>query len=184
MTLPNGILVEGRPYEIRTDFRVGLQTYLLSKSEHLDMETFAKLWFPREIPNNLQEALGGILRFYLRRETLEPAQNSGPAAYDFLQDRDAIWSGFQSEYGIDLTDSSKKIHWWRFMALLEGLIAPDLGQLSYLRTADLSDLEPQARRTFLQLRRKFAIKTQKETYKAHIQRLDEIIARGKEEING
>ena len=58
MTLPNGILVEGRPYEIRTDFRVGLQTYLLSKSEHLDMETLAKLWFPREIPNNLQEALG------------------------------------------------------------------------------------------------------------------------------
>ena len=52
MTLPNGILVEGRPYEIRTDFRVGLQTYLLSKSEHLDMETLAKLWFPREIPNN------------------------------------------------------------------------------------------------------------------------------------
>ena len=53
MTLPNGILVEGRPYEIRTDFRVGLQTYLLSKSEHLDMETLVKLWFPREIPNNL-----------------------------------------------------------------------------------------------------------------------------------
>ena len=63
MTLPNGILVEGRPYEIRTDFRVGLQTYLLSKSEHLDMETLAKLWFPREIPNNLQDALKGILHF-------------------------------------------------------------------------------------------------------------------------
>ena len=63
---------------------MGLQTYLLSKSEHLDMETLAKLWFPREIPNNLQDALKGILRFYLRRN-LEPAQNSGPAAYDFLR---------------------------------------------------------------------------------------------------
>lgn len=184
MTLPNGIVVEHRPYEISTDFRVGLQTYLLSKSEHLDMEILAELWFPREIPNNLQDALKGILRFYLRTETPNSTPNSGPAAYDFLQDRDAIWSGFQSKYGIDLTDFSINMHWWRFMALLEGLIAPDLGQLSYLRTADLSDLEPQVRRKFLQLRRKYAIKTQKETYKAHIQRLDDIIARGKEEKNG
>ena len=123
----------------------------------------------------------GILRFYLRRETLPDQDASGPAAYDFSQDRDAILSGFQEKYGIDLTDSAQKIHWWRFMALLEGLIAPSLSQKAYIRTAKLEGMEPSQRQQILSLRRQFAISAPRETLQQHLSHLDEIIARGKED---
>ncbi len=184
MTLPNGVLVDRRPYPITTDFRAGLTMFSWAKSEQFTVENLINLWFPQEIPNNLEEALAAILRFYLRTETPETAPSSAPAAYDFLQDWDVILSGFQEKYGIDLTNPALNLHWWRFMALLEGLISPDLGQRAYLRTADLSEFDPQIRRKILQMRRKFAVNQPKETYQQHLDRLDEIIARGKEAPHG
>ena len=155
--------------------------YFLAKSKQLSHETLLDLWFPNEKPNNLDLALDGILRFYLRRETLPAQESSGPAAYDFAQDRDAILAGFQEKYGIDLTDSAQKIHWWRFMALLEGLMAPSLSQKAYIRTARLEGMEPSQRQQILSLRRQFAISAPRETLQQHLSRLDEIIAQGKED---
>lgn len=155
--------------------------YFMAKSKHLSPETLVNLWFPEEKPNNLVLAMEGILRFYLRRETLPDQDASGPAAYDFSQDRDVILAGFQEKYGIDLTDSAQKIHWWRFMALLEGLIAPSLSQKAYIRTAKLEGMEPSQRQQILSLRRQFAISAPRETLQQHLSHLDEIIARGKED---
>lgn len=157
--------------------------YFLAKSKQLSTETVINLWFPCEKPNNPEEALDGILRFYLRREDLPNCDSHGPAAYDFLQDRDGILSGFQEKYAMDLTDPSLNLHWWRFMALLEGLIAPTLAQKAYIRTASLGGMEPEARRKLLNLRREFAISREKETLEEHLHRLDEIIARGKEDTH-
>ena len=155
--------------------------YFLAKSKHFTPEILLNLWFLNEKPNNLDLALDGILRFYLRREDLPDHDASGPAAYDFAQDRDAILAGFQEKYGIDLTDSAQEIHWWRFMALLEGLIAPSLSQKAYIRTAKLEGMEPPQRQQILSLRRQFAISAPRETLQQHLSHLDEIIARGKED---
>lgn len=155
--------------------------YSLAKSKYFTHEILMDLWFPDKKPNNMDHALEGILRFYLRREELPKEDPSGPAAYDFAQDRDGILAGFQEKYGIDLTDSAQKIHWWRFMALLEGLIAPSLSQKAYIRTAKLEGMEPPQRQQILSLRRQFAISAPRETLQQHLSHLDEIIARGKED---
>ncbi len=155
--------------------------YFMAKSKHFSPETLMNLWFPDEKPNHSELALEGILRFYLRRETLPEQETAGPAAYEFAADRDAILAGFQEKYGIDLTDSGQEIHWWRFMALLEGLMAPSLSQKAYIRTAKLEGMEPSQRQEILSLRRQFAISSPRETLQQHLSHLDEIIARGKEE---
>ncbi len=155
--------------------------YFMAKSKHFSPEALLNLWFPGEKPDNSEQALEGVLRFYLRRESLPEQEISGPAAYDFAQDRDAILAGFQEKYGIDLTDASQEIHWWRFMALLEGLIAPSLSQKAYIRTVKLEGMEPSQRQQILSLRRQFAVSAPRETLQQHLSHLDEIIARGKEE---
>ena len=149
--------------------------YAMARNGSLTAEALCNLWFPGPVPTEGEAALQGILRFYLRTETLPSAPSSAPAAYDFCQDRDVILSGFQENYGLDLTDPQLSLHWWRFMALLEGLLAPDLAQRAYVRTAKLE---------LRQLRRKFALSGEKETVRQHLDRLDEIIARGKEASSG
>lgn len=158
--------------------------YAMARAGRLTTEHLISLWFPAAVPGDGEAAAAGILRFYLRSETLPKAPPQGPAAYDFFQDRDVILSGFQEKYGLDLTDPQLSLHWWRFMALLEGLLTPDLGQRAELRTAKPEGLPPELRREFRQLRRKFEISGEKETVSEHLQRLDEIIARGKEASSG
>jgi hypothetical protein len=36
-------------------------------------------------------------------------------------DQRRLVADFQREYGLDLTDAACDMHWWRFMALFEGL---------------------------------------------------------------
>ena len=42
-------------------------------------------------------------------------------AFDFVQDADLIYAGFMQAYGIDLIDQQGKLHWLKFLALLQGL---------------------------------------------------------------
>lgn len=158
--------------------------FAMARNGSLTAESLENLWFPGPVPTEGEAALQGILRFYLRTEALPSAPSSAPAAYDFYQDRDVILSGFQEKYGLDLTDPQLSLHWWRFMALLEGLLAPDLAQRAYVRTAKLEGLSPEAQRELRQLRRRFDLSGEKETVRQHLDRLDEIIARGKEASSG
>ncbi len=46
----------------------------------------------------------------------------GPPSFDYYQDATLIYSAFQQSYGLSLTDITG-LHWWAFLALLEGLPA-------------------------------------------------------------
>lgn len=170
-------MLRGRCWPIQTDFRVGLILWEEARAQTLTLARLGGLYFPEDVPEDLEEAAEGVRRFFLRRDEPAGEGGSGPIPYDFRLDRDRILAGFQEHYGLDLTDPGLSLHWWRFMALLEGLLGPDLGTLADIRTRDLRGMDPAARQEFLRLRRSFAIQEPRETLAEHLQHLDEIIAR-------
>lgn len=172
-------------FPLETDFRAGLIFWDLCRKNALTAEQFTDLFFPQRQPENMEEAMEGVCRFLLRRDEPLPAgKKSAPAAYDFRQDWDCILSDFQKHYRIDLTDPGLTLHWWRFLALLEGLCTMDLSQRVYVRLDMPPNLEEKGRRQWLRLRRRIAIREEKETVAQHIAHLDDIIAQGKENIHG
>ena len=73
------------------------------------------------------------------RERLFPdsGDGGGQKTFDFEQDKDAIYASFLQVYGIDLDEARGRLHWLRFVALLNGLfMGPKcpLSQLVHIRT--------------------------------------------------
>ena len=147
-----------------------------SKAGDLTPEGFFRLWFPGPCPENTAGAVEAVNRFYRRRD--EPAEESlqkQPRAFDFQQDAEAIYAAFWEVYGLDL--STAELHWWQFMALLEGLYSYGFADRVGFRVADLSGLDAKQRTKLLQKRRQFSIREPGETARGHLTALDEIIKR-------
>nr|DAV01040.1 MAG TPA: hypothetical protein [Caudoviricetes sp.] len=177
--MPNALLIDGRAYPIRTDFRTGIEYQRIAAAGELTAAIFLSLWFPEDQPDNISAALEGVSRFLRRQDSMPEKENSdGPTPYDLTVDSAVISAGFQQKYGIDLTDPETHMHWWRFAALLEGLCGPSFARRVEIRTKDLSGMKAKERAQWMRLRNQYAIRKDAETYKDFIQRLDEIIARG------
>lgn len=132
------------------------------------------IWFPNEWPEDVDQAMEAINRFYARKDEPQTApQNSGPTAWDFVVDADTIYAGFQQRYNIDL--SSAELHWWQFMALLDGLYTYSFADRIGFRTADLSNMSSKQRAEAIRKRNLYAI-DHCETTEDHIAHLDKIIA--------
>lgn len=109
-----------------------------------------------------QQAFDALLWFYRGGRDAPPqppAAAGGEAlAYDYVIDGALIAAAFQQVYGIDLTDSATRIHWWRFQALMQGL--PEGCTFSRIvgwRTADLSGLKGRQRAFYQSMKQKFAL---------------------------
>lgn len=176
--MPNALLIDGDAYRIRTDFRAGIEYQILAAAGCLTAANLYALWFPDEQPENVSEAAEGIGRFYRRQDEplADDTVSGGPIPYDFIVDADVIASAFMREYGIDLTDPGTTMHWWRFMALLEGLYSYGFSDRVSFRVSDLSGLDAKARAKLLKKRGQFAI-MHNGTTEDHLAQLDDIIAK-------
>lgn len=104
-----------------------------------------------------------LIEFYQAGEAAAETQakrSSGAAAtlpFDYCCDAPYIIAGFQRLYGIDLT--TERIHWFRFRALLRGIIGEDcmFSRIIDWRTADLTDKSPEERRFYEEKRELFAL---------------------------
>lgn len=175
--MPNAVVVEGRTYRIRTDFRAGIEYQRETISGNATVGSLFSIFYRDEMPDNVEDGLEAINRFYRRKDEPVPESKngkSGPIPYDFLADADAICAAFQREYSIDLTTA--KMHWWRFMALLEGLYTYSFSDRVGYRTADLTGLTGKRRAEIIKKRNLFAL-DQGQSMEDHIAQLDEIIAR-------
>lgn len=172
----NLLLLDGLPEEyegipLSADFRNMIQVDLILREQGVsDAEkTLAALnqLYP-EIPADLELAVRGLEWFFSRGESgnAEPGtepetakeKKPQPRAVDFDQDANLIYAAFYAAYGISLT-TVDFLHWWEFMALLEGLPEQTLlRQVMYWRTADLSELPKEERRHVLKMRKRFALK--------------------------
>ncbi len=121
-----------------------------------------RLFFPDEQPAEAA-ALAAISEF-LRcgapsEQETEGKQEQQPPPYSFLTDSAALQAEFQRVYGIDLF--SAQLHWWRFMALLRGLISHSFSERVKYRVADLGQIKDEAtRRHWREMQRLYALDAQ------------------------
>ena len=182
--MPNALLIEGDTYPIRTDFRAGIEYQTVAAAGKLTAANLYEIWFVDRYPQNVNEAQEGINRFYRREDATKGAHSKGPIPYDFTVDADVIVSGFLQKYGIDLTDPELEMHWWRFMALLEGLAGSNFAWRVDVRTRDLSGMKSKERARWMKMRSEYAIEKKSETVADHMAMLDQIIARHGGETHG
>ena len=168
------MVIGGEVYPIRTDFRAGIEYHREVKSDNATLASLFRIWFPEATPEDSSEALEAIHRFYRRSDAPPENTSKGPTAFDFDKDADAICAAFMREYGIDLT--TVEMHWWRFMALMDGLYSYSFADRVGFRTADLTGLDSKQRAKLLKKRNHFSL-DEYESTADHLARLDSIIAR-------
>lgn len=76
--------------------------------------------------------------------------------YSYLADAGAIFAAFQRVYGVDL--STATMHWWRFSALLEGLLTHNFEDRVQYRITEPGKIKDKARREhYYQMRRLYQL---------------------------
>ena len=162
-------MIGGEGYLIRTDFRTAVRYEMAAIGGYLTEELFRSLWFPDRQPEDLEAAMDAVAWFYAMGK---PGDGSdGPIPYGFARDAGPILAAFQAHYGVDLTEAD--MHWWRFRALLEGLLGHSFRQRVGYRTADLKGLDAARRAEILKYRSLYAIH-QEESLEDHLRRLQSL----------
>lgn len=155
--LPASLIVAGISVPIDTDFRTWVQIWKIRESNKDGWKkAFAilTLAYPSEeyrrlIAGNYEDALSKALDFLNRTlgdDTPErPLTRSekrlrGLRLLDWDYDASRVVADFAREYGIDLTDGDLTMHWWRFMALFNGLSDQSATMEAIaIRAADIDD---------------------------------------------
>lgn len=165
--LPESVEIDGKEYEINSDFRIGIMFELLmqdSDIEGTDKVLMAvELYFGNETNKNkgfsqdsLQSLTDAIMWFYgcgkeepkqADDEEIEgeepPRHNELIYSFDF--DDEYIYSAYLTQYGIDL-NAINHLHWWKFRAMMKGLnselqFVKIMGYRSIKITSDMSKSE-------------------------------------------
>lgn len=169
-SLPETIEVDGREFPVRTDFRIGILFEQLVLDPDLTdgekTEKAIRLFFEDEIPDDLGQAVDGILWFYScgsyhaedqnekqKRASPKPARR----VYDFEHDADLIYSAFLDQYGVDL--QVEDMHWWRFRALFRALKDDNkISKIIEYRAIDLSTVKnKEERKRLARLKSEYAL---------------------------
>ena len=160
--LPSAVDVGGRAVPINTSHHCGVRVGAI-----LDDPTVAD---PVARAAVLGNYFGGLpdadalfeaaIRFYRRGEPVPKRagkrRRPGPRVFDWEADAGRLVADFQRFYGLDITDPSLHIHWWRFVALFDGLPG-DTSQTMQavgVRARDLSDCGSREGRQLLHAQKK------------------------------
>ena len=155
--LPETVMVSGREYRVKTDFRTWLNAGEILKSHEAPERKAAKLvklCYIDERPRNTGLALSGIMKFY--KNAFPQYKTRGKGA-DFSADFDGqvIFSGFRKAYGIDLAHS--EMHWYSFAPLLFELSDCAFSKIMEYRSTDISKLDKTSRNFFAKMKSLFAL---------------------------
>ena len=166
--LPESVRVNGCEYEIEWNFRTAiLFKLLMNDPEYSDEEKIVHtlaLYYPKEIPNDLEKALDAVIDFYLCGEENKNTRgtstnNSRKANYSFEQDAAYIYAAFLTQYGIDLNEI-EKLHWWKFSALFQSLNEEQkICQIMYYRDADLKGKSKSEKKFLKTMKEKYALRS-------------------------
>lgn len=165
--LPDTVSIDGRLFEIVTDFRPWIKFEEMLMQPDLPPEVIVReavdnLYVnPPEDTHRVTNALFKHLIWFYRcgnPEKEEQPSESGLflRAYDFEQDAPMIVAAFQQAYGIDLTVT--RMHWWKFRALFEAL--PDdcrICKIIEYRTADTSDMPENTKALYEKMKAKYQL---------------------------
>lgn len=108
-----------------------------------------------------------ILREFLGHDLDERGQGgTAKKDFDFEVDADRIYASFLMDYGIDLNEQQGRLHWTKFMALLNGLSErTPLMQVIKIRNMDVpkpNKHNQKERKRIMDLKRKHALEQSEE----------------------
>lgn len=144
-SLPSTITVEGLPFNIKTDFRYWVRFSQLINDKNLSEEDYSFLVFglyEDAIPENLEAGFEELKKFYApAKELPRNIYNDGntDVVLDYTIDGDLIYSAFLECYDLDLLDEKVRLHWWKFLALLDGLHGTKLNDVISFRCYNPND---------------------------------------------
>jgi hypothetical protein len=132
--LPETVAVGGIDVPIATGFRTSIQVQRVIDSPLDDadiqaailmhyygnLDAFDEDWLAASATGLLAAAMdfANAAEF---AEATRADKGSSVRTFDWDTDQRRVVADFQREYGLDLADSGVKMHWWRFLALFEGL---------------------------------------------------------------
>jgi len=161
--LPDTVMIDGQAYALHTDFRRWMQFEKIMFEERLSfLEKLARLFVLcyKELPPDVEKAVLGLRLFYAGKDPegrkASPGSSCQPV-YSFYQDSGLIYAAFYQQYGLDLC--TVDLHWWQFLALLDGLSdTTRFVQVIGYRAASLSSVSDASKRQFLQnMKRLYAL---------------------------
>lgn len=150
-------MIDGTAYALRTDFRAGIAYQLKSMSGTLTERDVSDIWFLGQPPSDSSAARAAVHDFYRcgKPEPKEETAQDTPA-YAFGTDCEVIIAAFQKEYGIDLT--TEKLHWWRFSALLSGLLSHSFSERVQYRLCNPEEIKSKDMRArYRKLKEEYAL---------------------------
>lgn len=148
-------------YLIRTDFRVGIQLSLCGADLELDnwekVAIMSNLLFGRGMPD-FEMAMSGV-EWFLSCGKESPADKAESAEpfFSFDYDNAFLFSAFKRLYGIDLT--MEKMHWFKFIPLMQDIDGSALNTIIGYRTADTSKMKGDERAAYLKMKKRFSLPT-------------------------
>ncbi|ROT90969.1 Gp15 family bacteriophage protein [Gordonibacter urolithinfaciens] len=162
--LPSSVDVGGRAFPINTSHHCGVRVGAIlddpAVADPVARAVVLRNYFGTVPTGSDADALFvAAMRFYRRGEDPPPqGKHKKPRSrvFDWEADANRLVADFQRFYGVDVTDQSLHIHWWRFMALLEGLPGDTslTMQAISVRARDLSDCKSQEERQLLRAQKK------------------------------
>lgn len=150
MRYPEYVEVNGKKYKINTDFRYAIRCNQIAEDESIDdvkrgLAIICTLFGKDSI--NYREDYEKLLelakKYLLCGKELE--ENNKEPDMDFIKDMDYIEASFMSDFHIDLENT--KMHWWKFMKLMNGLSNSEFGNccvlnnIRNLRNMDTSKIQ-------------------------------------------
>ena len=130
--IPTEVEIDGKFYKINSGFRESILFELLMQDKELSPNAQVlgalSIYYPDEVPDNLDEAINKILWFYAcgekkvntGKEDDPDASTSSKQIYSYEADAQYIYAAFLSQYGIDLQDIDY-LHWWKFKGMFNSL---------------------------------------------------------------
>lgn len=160
--LPECVIVGGKEYKIKTDFKSWIRFSQAVFSARGEYKAIAKSMCEifEELPPNLMGALSAMLEFYTlnKKGDGEEAENKKRQIFDFDIDSGLIYAAFLQQYRIDLTKVD--IHWWVFKTLFDNLSEDtQFVKVMQFRCKDVSTIkDKEMKNYYIKMKRRYALR--------------------------
>ena len=125
--LPQAIKVGGSFYKIHTDYKYFLRFREILESKPADIKAFDFMYIDQTPPSRI-EGIRALCEFMNPPQELPRRKETDTTrVLDYDIDAPYIYAAFYEQYKIDLIDT--RLHWYKFLALLQGLHDTELNRI-------------------------------------------------------